>query len=365
MTCRSLRPPFPRQTGLSLVELMIALLLSSLLTLAVAQLYLGNRQTWLVNEATSRLQESARILRTLLDRELRMVDYRGCLGNHKTPPENSLQAATDILNDVTVALRGWDNVSGTPSELSGTLTPGPVANTDVLLIRTVLGQPLRLTAQTTRDAVITEDPGPTLNSACPDGSASRSGLCVNDIVLVSDCEKARYFQITALTPQAGNASATPPVPATLKLAHQAGSQPGNAVTDWGGDAATRFDAGAELVPTGTLVYYLASGNGLTGLYRKANHRAPELLIPNVDDFQVTYGVDSDSNGQTDSYVPASGSINWEQVRSIRIQVLLRSDRDVLPTPQPYRFNGTDFIPEDKALRLPVTWTIQLRNRSGS
>lgn len=359
------RPHHKRQGGLSLVELMIALLLSALLTLAVAQLYLSNRQTWSVNEATSRLQESARILRTLLDRELRMVGYRGCLGNHKTPPENSLNTATHLLNDVAVSIQGWDNVSDTPSALAGTLNPVPASGTDVLLIRTVLGQPLRLSAETTSNAVITESPGPTLAGACPDGSARRSGLCVNDIVLISDCEKARYFQITGITPQAGNPSATPPEPPSLSLAHQAGSDPGNATTDWGGDAATRFEAGAEVVPTGAVVYYLATDDGLTGLYRKVNQQNAELLIPYLENLQVTYGTDTDGNGQADTYAAASSGLNWDRVISVRIEALLRSEQEVLPVPQSYRFNGTDFTPDDTFMRLPVTLTVQLRNRSAS
>ena len=49
-----------RQCGLSLVELMVALLIGALLTLAVVRIFVGARASYTVTEDLSRIQENAR-----------------------------------------------------------------------------------------------------------------------------------------------------------------------------------------------------------------------------------------------------------------------------------------------------------------
>ena len=49
-----------RQSGLSLVELMIAITLSLLLIAGVLQIFLSSKQTYSTNNALSRVQESGR-----------------------------------------------------------------------------------------------------------------------------------------------------------------------------------------------------------------------------------------------------------------------------------------------------------------
>ena len=67
-----------RQYGLTLVELMVAILLSMLLAAGIIQIYLGNKQTYTFQEAMSRNQENGRYAIEILSRDLRMAGFTGC-----------------------------------------------------------------------------------------------------------------------------------------------------------------------------------------------------------------------------------------------------------------------------------------------
>ena len=64
------------QKGLSIVELMVALLLSSLLILGVTQIYLDNKRSHLFQKAQADNSDSARFALTFLDNELNKAGFR-------------------------------------------------------------------------------------------------------------------------------------------------------------------------------------------------------------------------------------------------------------------------------------------------
>ena len=65
-----------RQSGFTLVELMIAMVLGLILTSGVLQIYLSNKQAYRTNEALARIQEDSRLLSDMLGRKIRMAGYR-------------------------------------------------------------------------------------------------------------------------------------------------------------------------------------------------------------------------------------------------------------------------------------------------
>ena len=66
------------QCGLTLVELMVAMVLGLLLMGGVLQMHTANRQTTRVSEGVSRIQENARYAIAMIQREVRMAGYFGC-----------------------------------------------------------------------------------------------------------------------------------------------------------------------------------------------------------------------------------------------------------------------------------------------
>ncbi|KTT13793.1 hypothetical protein RSA46_23675 [Pseudomonas oryzihabitans] len=65
-----------RQQGLSIVELMVALALSSFLILGVTELYISNKKTYLFQQGQELNQENGRFALALLSQELAKAGYR-------------------------------------------------------------------------------------------------------------------------------------------------------------------------------------------------------------------------------------------------------------------------------------------------
>ncbi len=70
-----------RQRGLTLVELMIALVIGSILMIGIIQLFSGMRASYQLNESLSRVQESGRFAVELVSDELRVAGYAGPMGS--------------------------------------------------------------------------------------------------------------------------------------------------------------------------------------------------------------------------------------------------------------------------------------------
>ncbi|BCX88540.1 type IV pilus assembly protein PilW [Methylomarinovum tepidoasis] len=65
-----------KQDGVSLVEIMVALVAGLILTAGGIQIYAANKQTYRVADASARIQENARFAMEILGRQLRMAGYR-------------------------------------------------------------------------------------------------------------------------------------------------------------------------------------------------------------------------------------------------------------------------------------------------
>jgi type IV pilus assembly protein PilW len=108
-----------RQKGLTLIEIMIALLLGAFLIGGIIQIFVNTRQTYKMEDALSRLQENGRFAMEFIGRDIRMADYRFCPskprmanaiagtdGNNALNPDNpdtitvswSTRPCADVLN---------------------------------------------------------------------------------------------------------------------------------------------------------------------------------------------------------------------------------------------------------------------------
>ena len=73
------------QTGFTLIELMIAMLLGAFLIGGIMQIFLGSRQTYRMQENLSRLQENGRFAMEFITRDNRMMGYQGCASRTIVP----------------------------------------------------------------------------------------------------------------------------------------------------------------------------------------------------------------------------------------------------------------------------------------
>lgn len=88
----------------------------------------------------------------------------------------------------------------------------------------------------------------------------------------------------------------------------------------------------------------------------------QVLLENVEDLQILYGIDTDGDQSVDQYtaIPA----DWNQVVTTRVCVLIRSERlNIVSAGNYLDCNDTAVaIPADRRLRRAFTATINLRNR---
>ncbi|KAG1390382.1 hypothetical protein G6F59_015225 [Rhizopus arrhizus] len=67
--------------GLSLVELMVALVISLVLMLGVVQVFIASQTAARLSEGASRVQENARFALDFLERDIRMAGHMGCVND--------------------------------------------------------------------------------------------------------------------------------------------------------------------------------------------------------------------------------------------------------------------------------------------
>jgi len=349
------------QRGLSLVELMIAITLGLILVAGVIQVFLSSKTVYTTQQALSRVQETGRIAVEFLNRDVRMAGYMGCASrNTAMEVTNTLNNATSVYWDFGNAVQGYSTDSGSlVPPPTGALSPTPLANTDIIALRSASGTGVEVTQNNNGSQVFATDRG-TVAGGCSDGTNMVSGICAGDILTVTDCSKARIFQVSSINIASSQAN----------INHSGATMtPGNALTSWGGSSAPEdeiFGPGAEIIKAFSATYFLATGtSGRPSLYQSINGVSTELL-EGVEDMSISYGVDTDKNPDftPNQYVKADAVTDWSRVLSVQIALVVAStDNNVIPEEQKYTFDGVaNIAPGDRRLRQIFTSTVGIRSR---
>lgn len=316
-----------KQAGLSLIELMIAITLGLVLMTGVMQVFISSRVTFATQQAMSRIQETGRLAVEFISRDVRMAGYMGCASRSGAFGDT----AGDVLNfhkDFEIGLQGFASV---PAGV--TLSPEPIANTDILVIRTADALPLLASGSNEANSVSVTVTDSAISNDCS------NGICANQVVAASDCVDTRVFVANNLTAVNGT---------TLKV--------GGAVMP-----ADNFTTGAELIPVKTYTYFVAPSTANANrpsLWQNVNGAAQsQELLEGVERLRLTYG----RNGST-NYVTAASVTDWSNVNSVRIELLVASiDDRVLSEPQDFTFGGVASTAADLRLRQVFTNTIAMRS----
>lgn len=337
-----------RQRGLSLVELMVAMIISLFLLGGVIQVYTANKSTYRFSEAMSRIQENARYALDTMARDLRMAGFWGCTVFDPTDTSN-------IQNNLDSSGAGYD------SELHDFINQPPVEGTENDGLNG--SDSIRVRGS---------QPGQA-NVVSPYNSPTSAQIFINqaafvepgDIVLLTNCKGADIFQVTNVTSGGGAAqqsivhnSGTGSPGNSSGAGPCAGANPNCLSQTYGGDSA--------LLKLQSARYYIAPGaSGQPALWRDINGN-PQELVEGVEQLQVLYGIDGDEDGVPEQYVSSAAVADWRTVDTVRLMLLLVSPETVsLDAPQTYRYNGATITSADNRLRQAITTTIALRNRIGS
>jgi type IV pilus assembly protein PilW len=400
------------QRGLTLIELMVALVMGLVLLAGVVTVFIANKQTYRFQDALARLQENGRFAVTLLDRDIRRAGGFICgnLSIEQIEVRNNLNQNYPYVWSFGEAVQGNDASTPTGTSFAcsnwnpqldasicsnSAFTPKPLPGTDVLTLRAAWDTGIKVLKQ----------PG-----GVPGGASlqvtPKAPLCESDVLLVTDClNSGTVFQVSQLQVSSGHHS---------NVIHNTGAgqeAPGNAKNGFHVNYAGR----GQIVRPATRVYYVAdTGRGIPALYRaefgggNSNCSAKgkgtagswaggevyvEELVEGVEDFQVLYGLDTDGDGavDVDGYRKASdiATDEWRDVRSVRVALLLQSADskalsaiqtfDMRPqttgdganlfedTSQIHLFNvfeGSGGIPStDRRWRQPYFTNVTVRNRA--
>lgn len=337
------------QPGFTLVEIMIAIAISSILMLGVIQVFVISKHAYRLDNGLARAQENARYAVHAMSEDIRMAGYIGCRANKIA---NTLNNTNSWMFDFNTPLQGWEGgVSTFPTQFASYVVPG----TDAIVI---------LRGDDTQFKIVTSN-----NNAASMTLNTVKGLAQWDIVMASDCDQASIFQITK------------PINANT-ITHETGSgTPGNCTKglgspvpnpctanginhDYGGNGglmklkATAYFIGKSVSGTGNALFSMSMDKGGVG--------NPQEIAEGVENMQILYGEDTNGDGLANRYVTADKVTDFKAVVSVRLGLLVNTVKDVLKADNSntYYIADTKIVEPgtDKKLRFPITTTIKLRNR---
>ncbi|MDJ0905305.1 MAG: PilW family protein [Woeseiaceae bacterium] len=313
-----------RQTGLTLVELLVALAIGSFLIIGSVQIYNQSRQAFVVNESIARVQETAQFAMDTIEADLRMasnwgrtsrplsIEGRSVLGD---PNPNGLPEPNGCGDgwalDIAMTVDGENN----DYNLACAAQPAAQGNSDHFTIRRATVDPValengRLQVQTTRiqGAVFADGAVPPPFSAA---DSSTHNLIVNTYYVADD---------------------SPLIPGTPTLRRKTLTTAG----------------GAPII-------------------------VDQEIAPGVENLQIQFGVDTNEDNTVDRYVNpgddvynpiAAGYVPGARIMTARIWLVVRG-----LAPEVGIVDNRDYEPGDVDLgtyndgfrRMQVSKTILLRN----
>ncbi|MCD9096111.1 PilW family protein [Luteimonas fraxinea] len=395
-----------REAGVSLIELMVALLIGSLLLLGVLQIFEASRVSYQLSTGLARNQENARFAMDFLQRELRMAGHLGCVNDQsRFLPENTSGTRLALASTFTTTPAGYTTASfplrfdmgiqgfefvgsaggnqvtlpATPVVASGAAAwlpqvdaglygnlSNPVAGSDIVVLRYF--SPMGAQMQSFNPAATPM----TISVDATQVPRLTEGLANPGLFGISDCMNAAVFQATSRT----NGLLTVGVGGL------------NAIALTGNES---FVIGqARVYRAEVVVFYVginASQN--PSLYRLRYSAVPggalvvenEELVEGVESLQLRYGQDSATSatvrptGNIGSGLVASALLPtadpvtaWRRVGSVEIGLVVRStERAAAPMREAGAAElsalGVRFAtPDDGRYRAVYEDTIALRNR---
>lgn len=400
--------------GLSLIEILIALAIGSLLVLGLVEVFAASRTSYQLSTGLARVQENGRFAMDYLQRDLRMAGHMGCVNDQaRFLPANTsgtrLALASTFLPAMSgdfslsanealrfdIGIRGHEaNNTGTDDTVNLTTVPAfagsaaawtpaidadmfnrmnapgpgqPIAGSDVIELRFMVPNGVQMTGFDPAATPVTLTFNDTDNRLTEGGISSLFGI--------ADCMNAAVFQATTMS-AAGMTIAANGI---------------NVSTLTGNEA---FVGGqARIHRAESVVYYIGrNANDIPSLYRLRYFAAPggalqstrEELVEGIESLQLQYGQDSRTDpdqtptGNIGSSVLASGvlpagaanEVNaWRRVGLVQVGMVARStepaaamQRDAAVTTKLSALGVVMEPPNDTLYRAVYEDTVALRNR---
>lgn len=283
---------FGRAAGFSLVELMVAMLISLLLSAAAVSVFLSNKRVYGATEGLGRLQENARMAFELMARDIREAGGNPC------------DVRMDVVNVLADTVNWWATYDTGVFGYDDGDYPDSAAGTDAIQIQYFT------------------DTGVVTSVAM---GSDTDQLAVNDISQITDRQilmACGFFPSSPTTPVADTAAIFSAGTTASAVTHAVAD--GNTSDTFPGPVL--FPAGTSLGSLRALQWYVAdNAAGGTSLYRRQLRYpgtsapglgAPEEIVPDVTDLQLTYL----ENDEWTTGLPTS----WANVTAVQVALALEA-----------------------------------------
>ncbi len=285
------------QKGFSLVELMVAVTISLLVLTALSAIFISSTRSRNEMQKSTQQQESGRYAAELLADNLKMAGYlaefdSSPLTTPATLPDPCLTTIANLLTALPLHVQGVNDAAAVPSCISDVKE-----GTDIIVVRRV--------------------------STCAAGAAGCAAFV----------EGEPYFQASLCTPNDGSGT---------ELAHAVVSDADYAAYYFALSTSaadfTRRKTSCVATDFAAIqrylvhIYFIAnnnvSGDGIPTLKRAELGAGVFSIVPLVDgieNMQIEYGIDTNSDGVPNSYTSApTSTTDWRNVMAARVNLLARN-----------------------------------------
>jgi len=166
-------------------------------------------------------------------------------------------------------------------------------------------------------------------NGCGPGSDRLSGICPGDSLIISDCKKSLAFVVSDVDGLPGTNHTE------VKILHKSGNVVNGKKNIEGPFVAAgpeyQYETGREIVRMVTKFFYVGEGVNGPALFVRSgggDNATVSELVEGVENLQVLYGEDSDSDNIPNRFVPADIVTDFSNVTAVRISILLRSVKEL-------------------------------------
>ena len=308
-----------KQQGLTLVELIIALLISLILTLGIIKIFQQHKLTNNLQQQLSRTQENSRIALSTLLTDIRGSGFIGCKSRsntHQNIETNIIANSVPNNFNFNKSIIGHKYINGSWDKLLNKIPSNIETKAEALSTLSSLD----CGAYTMSNSYSDEGLKINLDNSC--------NFKKNELAAISDCESIDIFRISNIPTASNNIN---PV---IILSH--GGEEKNITSE----LSKSYAANSKVYKVISTLYYIGkdasnldeNGNKISTLYVKKNQSNSLGLVAGVTDLQLSFGLDTDNNKNIDQHVTTQQVINnsnydWDQVISTQIKLSLSSENN--------------------------------------
>jgi len=338
-----------RTAGFSLVELMVALVISLLLIAGTISVYMGTVASRQSQEMLASIQEKGRLAMTWLIRDLRMAGNTGM-----TYTRSGIIATSVAALSPTVSGNCFDS-------------PPQAFSWYGAILRSGTGNPAPM--------VYGEE---NINGATVFSGCIQAAEVVPDTDIVSVHYTSARPVLSAQLKKGGLYLHSGVGGGVLFSCNQDGAACFAALSDKRTDA-----TGAAVFPVRARAYFIRNwsykkGDAIPALVRMNLDTdgvvRSEMLLSGVQSLQAQYGIDDDDDGIPDRYLPASSlpplsdvvgvASEWSKVKSVKLSLVIRSDTQVPDQPATsVTVAGVKVVVPSGYMAKPFETTVAVRNPS--